>query len=90
MLILSIGDKVRSATIVRAARRQLRSSPYFFLRDISCHVECDVLTLGGRVPLEPLKAFAESIVLRVEGVREVVNRIEVCDPQGAIAWQPVE
>lgn len=83
MSILSISNQVDSTSIVRAARRQLCESPYFFLKGVSCHVEGSVLTLGGRVPLAPLKEFAESIVLRVDGVHKVVNRIEVYDPQRA-------
>ena len=37
-------------------------------------------SVEGRVPFRPLKKFAESIVLRVDGVRSVVNEIEVYDP----------
>ena len=81
MPILSFRRKLDSATIVEAAHRRLRGSPYFFLKGVSCRVDGGVLTLRGRVPFKPLKQFAESIVSRVEGVREVVNRIEVYDPQ---------
>jgi osmotically-inducible protein OsmY len=80
MPILSFRKKLDSATIVEAAHRRLHCSPYFFLKGVSCRVDGGVLTLRGRVPFKPLKQFAESIVSRVEGVREVVNRIEVYDP----------
>lgn len=73
---------------MRAAERRLRESPYFFLKDVHCRVDGDVLTLGGRVPFGQLKQFAESIVWRVEGVREVVNQIEVYDPATAVASVP--
>lgn len=79
MSILSFRKPLDSATIVRAAELRLRESPYFFLKGVSCRVDHGVLTLGGRVPFKPLKKFAESIVSRVEGVQEVVNRIEVYD-----------
>ncbi len=62
------------------AERRLRESPYFFLKALNCHFENGVLTLRGRVPHGRLKQFAEAIVSRIEGVREVVNRVEVFDP----------
>jgi osmotically-inducible protein OsmY len=44
------------------------------------------LTVRGHVPLGQLKQFAESIVSRVDGVIEVINRIEVVDPvRGSIS-----
>ena len=62
------------------AERRLRESPYFFLKSLSCRFDNGVLTLGGRVPHSRLKQFAESIVSRIDGVEEVVNRVEVFDP----------
>lgn len=85
MSILSFDKDFDSASIVCAASRRLCESPYYFLKGISCHVDGGVLTLRGRVPMEPLREFAESIVSRVEGVRRVVNRIEIYDPQRASA-----
>lgn len=81
MSIRTFGNKLDSATIGHRAHRRLCASPYFFLKSLDCDVEGGVLTLRGRVPLEPLKQFAEVIVSRVEGVQRVVNRIEVVDPQ---------
>jgi osmotically-inducible protein OsmY len=83
MSILSFRKKLDSDSIVHSAERQLHESPYFFLRDVSCRVDRGVLTLRGRVPFSPLKRFAESIVLRVEGVQSVVNEIEVYNPARA-------
>jgi osmotically-inducible protein OsmY len=71
------------AAIAESAQRRLRESPYFFLRALSCQCDRGVLTLRGSVPYGQLKQFAEAIVSRVEGVREVVNRIEVFDPSRA-------
>ena len=68
------------SAIGELAQRRLWESPYFFLRNLTCRFEAGVLTLSGRVPYGQLKQFAESIVARVEGVREVVNRVEVFDP----------
>ncbi|MEX0977659.1 MAG: BON domain-containing protein [Pirellulales bacterium] len=85
MSILSFEKDFDSLSIVRAASRRLCESPYYFLKGIRCDVDGGVLTLRGRVPMEPLREFAESIVSRVEGVRSVVNRIDVYDPQRASA-----
>jgi osmotically-inducible protein OsmY len=81
MSILSIDTQFDSASIVRAAARRLYESPYYFLKGISCHVDGGVLTLRGRVPMQPLREFAELIVSRVDGVHKVINLIEVRDPQ---------
>jgi osmotically-inducible protein OsmY len=80
MSILSFRKTLDSDSIVHSAERKLHESPYFFLKNVSCRVDRGVLTLRGRVPFSPLKRFAESIVLRVEGVRSVVNQIDVYDP----------
>ncbi len=67
-------------TIVQLAERRLRESPYFYLRRLRCQFDDGVLTVRGQVPYRQLQEFAEVIVARIEGVREVVNRIEVYDP----------
>lgn len=84
--MLSKAHILDSAAIVRLAERRLRESPYFFLKGVRCRVDSGRLTLEGRVPFSPLRKFAESIVARVEGVREIDNRIEVYDPELA-AWE---
>lgn len=78
--ILPITTTVTSEAIGETAERRLRSSPYFFLKTLRCDFEAGVLTLHGNVPYRQLKQFAESIVSRVQGVDEVVNRVEVRDP----------
>jgi osmotically-inducible protein OsmY len=80
MKILPISTQVTSSNVGEVAQRRLRESPYFFLKSLNCHFDNGVLTLRGRVPLGQLKLFAESIVSRVDGVLEVINRIEVFDP----------
>ena len=62
------------------AQRRLRESPYFFLKSLSCYFDSGILTLRGQVPYRQLRQFAEDIVLRVDGVQQVVNRVEVFDP----------
>jgi|GWRWMinimDraft_6_1066014.scaffolds.fasta_scaffold241239_1 osmotically-inducible protein OsmY len=85
MTILSLQTNLDAETIGAAAERRLRESPYYFLRALRCRVDGGVVTLIGRVPYGQLRQFAEAIVLRVEGVRAVVNRVEVYDPQRASA-----
>lgn len=85
MTILTLPTNLDAEAISRTAERRLRESPYYFLRTLHCRVDAGVLTLVGRVPYGQLKQFAEAIVLRVEGVRAVVNRVEVYDPQRASA-----
>jgi osmotically-inducible protein OsmY len=70
----------RGGNLSELAERKLRESPYFFLRTLRCYCEDGVLTLRGRVPYRQLRQFAESIVSRVDGVREVINRVEIFDP----------
>jgi BON domain-containing protein len=62
------------------AEQRLRESPYFFLKSLRCDFNAGVLTLRGRVPHRQLKRFAESIVSRVDGVEEIINRVEIFDP----------
>ncbi len=83
MTILTVRTSADAETISQDAERRLRESPYYFLKGLRCTVDGGVLTLVGRVPYGPLKRFAETIVGRVHGVREVVNRVEVYDPQRA-------
>lgn len=81
MMKLPQRQAASDATCVgQMAERRLRESPYFFLKSLSCHFDNGVLTLRGRVPHSRLKQFAESIVSRIDGVMEVVNRVEVFDP----------
>lgn len=70
------------------AQRRLRESPYFFLRSLTCQFDGGVVTLRGRVPYGQLKQFAEAIVCRVEGVEQVVNRVEVFDPTSGQVISP--
>jgi osmotically-inducible protein OsmY len=80
MKILDVMADVATIGIADIAQRKLRESPYYFLKNLTCDYDDGVLTLRGRVPIGPLKQLAESIVCRVDGVQEVVNRVEVVDP----------
>jgi osmotically-inducible protein OsmY len=60
--------------------RRLRHSGYLALRDISCDVDGDGLSLHGRLPSYYLKQVAQALVAEVEGVERVVNMIKVSAP----------
>jgi len=62
---------------VGQAERALRNSPYLILRNVACEYQEGVLTLRGCLPTYYLKQVAQAVVARVEGVRQVVNDIEV-------------
>jgi osmotically-inducible protein OsmY len=59
------------------AQRLLHASSYSALCDISCLARDGVLYLYGRLPSYYLKQVAQEIASGVEGVRLVMNRIEV-------------
>jgi osmotically-inducible protein OsmY len=79
MKLLQLPDTA-PGKIGELAEQRLRQSPYFFLKNLRCEFNTGVLTLRGCVPYGQLKQFAESIVSRIQGVEEVVNRVEVLDP----------
>jgi osmotically-inducible protein OsmY len=68
---------VRRAEPADLAERALRNSPYLALRNIACECRDGMLTLRGCLPTYYLKQVAQAVVARVEGVRHVVNEIEV-------------
>jgi osmotically-inducible protein OsmY len=66
----------------RQAEGLLRQSGYLALRGVACDARDGVITLRGRLPSYYLKQVAQSIAARIEGVRRVVNEIEVAVPNG--------
>lgn len=52
-------------------------SGYLALRDVSCQARDGEVHLRGRVPSYFLKQIAQEIAGGVEGVRQVINRIDV-------------
>lgn len=85
--LTSIGDS-RASGIHRAAEERLRGSGYLALRDVRCHACDDVVTLQGRLPSYFLKQLAQEIAAGVEGVRRVINRIDVSRPSRPEAGSP--
>jgi len=67
-------------TIDHKVAERLRRSNYWALRDISCSTRDGVVCLMGFLPSYYLKQVAQEIASGVEGVRHVVNRIQVFPP----------
>ena len=74
----------RRPDIDRKAEERLRGSSYLALRDVSCLASHDVLYLYGRLRSHYLKQVAQELASGVEGVRHVVNRIEVVPPTSQV------
>jgi osmotically-inducible protein OsmY len=58
-------------------QERLRNSGYRALRRVSCLSRDGVLVLHGCVPSYYLKQVAQEIAAGAEGVRQVINQIEV-------------
>jgi osmotically-inducible protein OsmY len=69
------------AGVGEMAEDRLRSSAYLALRVIGCADHEGSVTLRGCVPTHYLKQLAQEIVGGTEGVRAIINRIEVMAPQ---------
>jgi osmotically-inducible protein OsmY len=63
-----------------AAKASLADSGYAALAAIACRPAGDAIILKGSVPSYHLKQLAQVFVQRVEGVRKVINRLDVKRP----------
>ncbi|MFL6451976.1 MAG: BON domain-containing protein [Bryobacteraceae bacterium] len=71
-------DGASDARLVKEVRHQLVMLPYYSVfDDLGFQVSGDTVTLMGEVVRPTLKSDAENVVKRIEGVRQVVNNIEV-------------
>ena len=69
------------ARIQKEVRHELLMLPYFTVFDnIAFQVEGDTVTLVGDVTKPTLKSDAENVVKHIEGVGQVVNKINVLPP----------
>ena len=57
--------------------RRLAESPYGLQRRVDGAYDDGILTLRGRLPTFFLKQTAQAVVARVEGVRQVINLVDV-------------
>jgi hypothetical protein len=63
--------------VAEQAERRLRSHSYLALKNVSCEYRDGVLTLRGCLPTYYLKQVAQAAVGQLDGVRCIVNDIEV-------------
>src|SRR5213592_2972931 len=67
--------------IAKQVRHELLMLPYYgIFDDLAFRVDGSTVTLLGAVTRPVLKSDAENVVKRVEGVTNVVNKIEVLPP----------
>jgi osmotically-inducible protein OsmY len=66
-----------SVKVLLMVRRALERSPYRSIRDVSCEFSEGLLFLRGRLGSYYHKQLAQEAVADVEGVLQVVNKIEV-------------
>ena len=81
--VVSIGSAIaqpntQESNLQHKVRHELVMMPYFSVFDnLSYRIDNGVVTLMGEVTRPTLKSDAERLVSRVEGVRGIVNEIEV-------------
>ena len=63
--------------VTKQAQEVLRTSPYKPIRRVACTYQDGMLVLRGRLRTFFHKQLAQEAVARVDGVRQVVNEIEV-------------
>jgi osmotically-inducible protein OsmY len=76
-VLLEVG---RPSALGERVRRRLTQSPYHAVRRVSVEERHGVLTLSGRLPNYYLKQMAQAAVANVEGVKKIINRIDVAEP----------
>jgi BON domain len=75
--------------LTEAVSRALCASGYPRLRDLEIEHRDGIVILRGRVPTYHQKQLAQAAALRVEGVREIVNEVEVvCDERDRSVIRP--
>ncbi|MEX0704082.1 MAG: BON domain-containing protein [Planctomycetales bacterium] len=68
--------------IEASAFEALQSSGYPVLRSVRCEVSGGVVLLSGSVPSYFMKQMAQAAVMRIDGIRGVENRLDVCVARG--------
>jgi osmotically-inducible protein OsmY len=66
--------------VLDKVQRALAASSYQYLRRVSCAYDDGVLTLRGCMPTFYMKQTLQVLVAKVEGVRQIVNLVEVVNP----------
>ena len=73
-------ERARCQAIAQAAEDQLHRCLHSPVRQVSCEFHEGGLRLRGRLPSYYQKQLAQEAVVRLEGVHQVVNEIEVARP----------
>jgi osmotically-inducible protein OsmY len=66
-----------SQAIAEGAENRLRCNSYLALKNVRCECHEGVLVLRGCLPTYYLKQMAQTAVAAIEGVRQIVNEIDV-------------
>ncbi len=75
--VATAGTTARERKIEESAESRLRRSGYLALKDINCTCHDGAMTLRGHLPTYYLKQLAQHWVAEIEGVREIINQVEV-------------
>ncbi len=75
------GKKVDDGVLTDRVRQRLVSDPEVKGHDLDVEVKDGVVTLAGQVESERAKAKAEKVTRKVNGVRSVVNNLQVVAPR---------
>lgn len=68
-----------SEAVVAVAERRLENSGYSVLKRVQCRFDAGTLTLSGRVPSFYMKQVAQTLVMSLQSVQFVDNRLDVHD-----------
>ena len=81
---LPIGPDSRNRfEIGHEVEARFRRAGYLALRDVACDVRAGTVRLQGHLPTYYLKQVAQQVAGEVEGVRAVLNQIEVTTTVGS-------
>ncbi len=69
--------RVTPEQIVEGAENCLRHNAYLSSQNLRCECQEGVLTLRGCLPSYYLRQLAQAVVERLEGVKRIVNEIDV-------------
>jgi osmotically-inducible protein OsmY len=78
-------EQMVACKILENVKRRLAESPYGFQRRVDAAYDNGILTLSGRVPTFFLKQTAQALVAKVDGVRQVVNLVDVPPAAGTVS-----
>lgn len=80
------GEQVSDGWISTKVKAKLTTERFSNITNIEVNVTNGVVTLAGEVPNEKVRAEAEAEVWQIEGVRRVINNLQV---QGRLKDEPV-